>query len=213
MLTAAGFSHPRPLAAVETCSLGAIRTSFLLSEPLHGAHVLSRFALGDRRNFRRRKWISQRLAGEIQRLHEAGLYTLDLQETNLLLTADGDDITVYFVDLEDIRRARAVSERRRLLNLVHLDRSIGRFIPRTQRLRFLYNYLGGRPERDEARRLLRILHRMRARQERRKQLQRGRNGAAARPAEQHTAHGQPGAGAKLSGAGAGANLAMRARGH
>ncbi|MBI3758330.1 MAG: hypothetical protein HY269_01060 [Deltaproteobacteria bacterium] len=68
----------------------------------------------------------------------------------------GDDTAwkVYFVDLEDFRRLPTVSEERRMLNLVHLDRTIGRFLPRTQRLRFIYNYLGSRPVRTEARRLV-----------------------------------------------------------
>ena len=35
-----------------------------------------------------------------------------------------------------------VSHRRRMLNLVHLDRSIGRFVSRAGRLDFLYAYLG-----------------------------------------------------------------------
>jgi hypothetical protein len=50
-------------------------------------------------------------------------------------------------------------------NLVHLDRSIGRFVPRSQRLRFLYNYLGGKPAGDESRRLVRRLIALGARTE------------------------------------------------
>jgi hypothetical protein len=42
-------------------------------------------------------------------------------------------------------------------NLVHLDRSIGRFASRSRRLRFLYSYLGGKPTPREARLLVRRL--------------------------------------------------------
>jgi tRNA A-37 threonylcarbamoyl transferase component Bud32 len=163
LLERAGFAHPRPVAALEWRSLGAIQTSYVLNEKLADARILSLFALTDGRDFRRRKWISERLARELRRLHEAGLYTRDLQETNLMLAAKGDEIVVYFVDLEDFRRAHRVSLRRRILNLVHLDRSIGRFVSRSQRLRFFYNYLGGKPDHQEARRQIARLLEVRAR--------------------------------------------------
>jgi len=163
ILDRAGFAHPQPLAAIEFRSFGLVRASYLISEALTDARILSLFALTDGRNFRRRKWISQRLAREIDRVHQAGIYTRDLQETNLMLAASGDEIIVHFVDLEDFRRVRRVSSRRRMLNLVHLDRSIGRFVSRSQRLRFFYNYLGGKPEPAHARRLLARLSHIRNR--------------------------------------------------
>jgi len=169
ILKAAGFAHPEPLAAAEARSFGAIRASYVISEALDGARIMSEVVLaGGRRNFRRRCEISGIVASEIRRLHDAGIYTLDLQETNLMLAGgDGAQWKIHFVDLEDFRRTRTVSARRRILNLVHLDRTIGRFLPRTQRLRFFYNYLGGRPGRDQARDALRQLLAIRERAERR----------------------------------------------
>jgi len=166
ILDRCGFAHPAPVAAFELRSFGLVRASCVVSEALGDARILSRFALADGRNFRRRKWISERLAREIHRLHEAGIYTRDLQETNLMLAARGDEITVYFVDLEDFRCVRRVPARQRMLNLVHLDRSIGRFVSRSQRLRFFYNYLGQRPQAAQTRRLLADFFRTRARVER-----------------------------------------------
>ena len=40
-----------------------------------------------------------------------------------------------------------------MLNLVHLDRSIGRFMSRAARLNFLYAYIGGNPAKVARRRL------------------------------------------------------------
>jgi tRNA A-37 threonylcarbamoyl transferase component Bud32 len=168
ILDQAGFAHPKPVAAFEWRKLGFVQAGCVISAALTDANILSRFALTDGRNFRRRKWISEHLAGEIRRLHEAGIYTRDLQETNLMLAANGTDITVYFVDLEDFRRVRSVSQRRRMLNLIHLDRSIGRFVSRSQRLRFLYNYLGEKPGRAQARRLVAYLSGIRGKVERSK---------------------------------------------
>jgi tRNA A-37 threonylcarbamoyl transferase component Bud32 len=169
MLEAAGFACPKPLAAAEARTMGAVQTSYVISEALDGAHIMSKVVLaGGRGNFRHRRVVLGVVAREIRRLHDAGIYTLDLQETNLMLSGgDGAGWRVLFVDLEDFRIARTVSERRRLLNLVHLDRTIGRYLQRTQKLRFLYHYLGARPRRDEGRRLIKRFFVLRARAQRR----------------------------------------------
>jgi tRNA A-37 threonylcarbamoyl transferase component Bud32 len=188
MLKLAGFARPEPLAAGEARALGAIRASYVISEALEDARIMSAVVLaGGRRNFRMRCAVSMVIAKEIHRLHEAGIYTLDLQETNVMISGgENADWKIHFVDLEDFRHCNTVSEQRRLLNLVHLDRTIGRFLARTQRLRFFYNYLGTRPGRDEARGMLRRYFALRQRAERRarfrhpKILVQGPNEATAR---------------------------------
>jgi tRNA A-37 threonylcarbamoyl transferase component Bud32 len=172
ILRAARIPHPRPLAAMDLTQRGAVRVSYLVSVALVGADTLSRFALGPRgikgRDARRRRRILDTVACEVRRMHDAGVYTLDLQETNVMVAEDeAGGFRVYFIDLEDIRRVRSVSWKRRMLNLVHLDRSIGRFLCRAARLAFLYSYLGSRPERGEARRIVRELAALRAAVERR----------------------------------------------
>jgi hypothetical protein len=159
MLKAHGLAHPEPLAAMDLYRAGAIRASYLVSQALINADSLSRFMLGPGeikgRNVHRRKQISDTVAAQIRRLHESGLYTRDLQETNIMVEEDGvGGFKVYFIDLEDFRRAANVTWDRRVLNLVHLDRSIGRFLCRAARLDFLYSYLGRRPDRAAARKMV-----------------------------------------------------------
>ena len=159
MLKAHGLAHPEPLAAMELYQAGAIRASYLVSRALVKADSLSRFMLGPGeikgRNVHRRKQISDAVAVEVRRLHESGIYTRDLQETNIMVEdSEAGGFKVYFIDLEDFRRAAKVSWDRRLLNLVHLDRSIGRFLCRAARLDFLYSYLGHRPDRASARKIV-----------------------------------------------------------
>ena len=174
MLEQSGIAHPQPLAAMDIIERGGVRASYLISSALTDADTLSRFALGPGgvkgRDVARRKAISDAVAAAVRQLHEGGLYTRDLQETNLMIEAQGKNdepgsrgFKVYFIDLEDFRRTRQVSHRRRMLNLVHLDRSIGRFLSRAARLSFLYAYLGGRPGRAQARRLVTELLATRAR--------------------------------------------------
>ena len=173
MLRARGLAHPEPLAAMDVYRRGSIRASYLLSTPLLRADSLSRFALGPGgvkgRDVRRRKRISDEVAAQVRRLHESGLYTRDLQETNIMVEDDGaGGFKVYFIDLEDFRIAAHVPRHRRLMNLVHLDRSIGRFLCRAARLDFLYAYLGRRPRPAESRRIVAEILAMRERTARRK---------------------------------------------
>lgn len=168
ILHRAGFSHPRLIAAFEHCQGGSVRASYVIVEYLRHPKILSRFALADGRDFRWRRSLSERLAQTIRNLHDAGCYTRDLQETNLMLETQGSGFKIYFTDLEDFRRLPIIPRRLRLLNLTHLDRSIGRFVSRTHRLRFFYNYLGEKPRRAEARALVARLHGIHQRIERRK---------------------------------------------
>jgi len=159
MLEANGLAHPEPLAAMDSYKLGAIRASYLVSRALIDADSLSRFMLGPGeikgRNVHRRKQISDTVAAQIRRLHESGLYTRDLQETNIMVEdKQAVGFKVFFIDLEDFRRVANVSWDRRVMNLVHLDRSIGRFLCRAARLDFLYSYLGHRPDHDAVRKMI-----------------------------------------------------------
>ena len=153
MLWAAEFNRPAPLAALEVYQAGALVESYLVCEALGEATVLSRAVLDEGRvHFRSRRALLSAVIREVRRLHDAGLYTLDLQETNLMIEERaGAPARISFVDLEDFRRARSVSWQRRMLNLVHLDRSIGRFLNRSARLRCLNDYLGD-AARDRVRR-------------------------------------------------------------
>ena len=172
LLDAAGIPHPSPLAAAETVGRGAVHASYLVSEALLDGDTLSRFALGPGqirgRDARRRRRILDNVARQVRRIHDARLYTRDLQETNVMVADDeGQGFRVWFLDLEDFRRLRRVGWRRRARNLIHLDRSIGRFLCRAARLAFLYAYLGGKPERAEARKIVHQLLVLREQMERR----------------------------------------------
>ncbi len=157
ILREAGFHCAKPLAAMDVMRSSAVRASYLISEALEDAQILSHFALGRegeaRHGYTRRKAVSDALAAELRRMHDAGIYTRDLQETNIMVEQRGG-MRFYFLDLEDFRRAASVSPRRRMLNLVHLDRSIGRFVSRAGRLDFLYAYLGRNLDRDARRKAL-----------------------------------------------------------
>src|SRR5581483_11610914 len=122
----------RSLAALEVRRAGAVTECYLACTALSRATILSRAVFGDGSvDLRRRRALLGAVAHEVRRLHDAGLYTHDLQETNLMVEAGaGAAPRIWFVDLEDFRHARTVSWHRRLTNLIHLDRSLGRFLSR-----------------------------------------------------------------------------------
>ena len=191
ILRSAGFAHPKLLAAFEQRRRGSVIASYLIVEYLRRSKILSRFALADGRDFRWRCLVSERLAQMIRRLHDAGCYTLDLQETNLMVEPQASGLKIYFTDLEDFRRMPLVPWRLRLHNLVQLDRSIGRFVSRAHRLRFLHNYLGDNASRAEARALVGRLHRLLQRIERRS-LRRQRSTTIVTPAAEGAQAGEIG---------------------
>jgi hypothetical protein len=173
VLDAAGVPHPKPLAAAQAIGrTGTILASYLVSEALLDGDSLSRFALGPGaimgRDARRRRRILDTVAREVRRIHDARIYTRDLQETNVIVADRSDEgFQVWFLDLEDFRRMRRLGWQHRMRNLVHLDRSIGRFLCRAARLAFLYAYLGGKPAKVDARRIVGEILSLRAKMERR----------------------------------------------
>ena len=102
---------------MEVRRAGALSESYLVCEALNDATVLSGAVLGGGKvHFRLRRSLLREVSREIRRLHDAGLYTRDLQETNLMVQErDGAPPRISFVDLEDFRRVRSVSWHRRLL--------------------------------------------------------------------------------------------------
>jgi tRNA A-37 threonylcarbamoyl transferase component Bud32 len=172
LLRTCGFRCPEPYAAFEIRSGLSVPASYLLSEPLPKAQTLSRFLLTRPWKPGTHVWrraVLATVAREIRRLHDAGLFTSDLQETNMMLEEVDGETRIYFVDLDGFRRLRKVAWRLRERNLVQLDRSLGRFFKRSARLRFLYAYLGEKPERRKARELVTSLLERRQREDRRRE--------------------------------------------
>ncbi|SRR5579875_110328 len=168
LLGSVGCSFPTILAVFERRRHASVATSYIVTEYLRRPKTLSRFALADGRDYAWRRRLSKALAQAIRTLHDAGCYTRDLQETNLMLESHDGMPKLYFTDLEDFRWLPIVPQYLKLRNLLQLDRSIGRFVSRTDRLRFLHNYLGDNLNRAKLHTVVARLYRMRQRAERRR---------------------------------------------
>jgi tRNA A-37 threonylcarbamoyl transferase component Bud32 len=130
----AGIDVPQPLGIVDD---GA--TSALVSRAVPAARtLLTAYLALDRRGRRR---FARQLGAFVARLHASGAWVPDLKESNVLVREGEDALDFVLVDLDRVRFPRGgASRRRRLDNLVQLDRSLGRYAGGRDELAFLASY-------------------------------------------------------------------------
>lgn len=156
-LAAAGVGVPRVCAAVEGVRGGLVTKSFFLAHESAG-ETLDRYWTrlleeGDATARRvARRVLAVRLGALFARLHAHGIYHNDLKDVNVLAHAGQDGPELTLLDLERVRFGGApVGRRRRVKNLVQLDRTLGVRASRTDRLRMLRAYLGAEAGRMDRR--------------------------------------------------------------
>ncbi len=172
ILMGADFRTGKPVAAVECRSWGMLTKSFYIAEEIpsgstvdgHWREKLRDLAGGE--GFRQRRIFLGALAALFRSLHEMGIYHNDLKDANIFVCRDEDiqEGSFYLLDLEGIRRFRRLGERRRVKNLVQLNRTMGRMLSNTKKIYFLKTYLGrifsdGSLKREWIRRILKVSER------------------------------------------------------
>lgn len=145
LLVTRGFPVPRPLGVFERRIAGRVTESWYCSEgllahlPLHAywRHNCPTWSFWHRRAF------LGALAEFLRTFHAAGLYAGDMRDANLLVEDAGpEQWRFYLVDLDRILHTPLLSQRRRLKNIVQLERTLGRSLHSSDRLFFLYRYFG-----------------------------------------------------------------------
>lgn len=150
----AGVGVPEIVAVRATHVAGPFWKFTVVTREIEGAADLLALAESSL-SFSRKRDVIGRVADEIRRLHEAGVYHADLTLKNILLS--GPD--VYIIDLDKAVLAGRRAEALDVMNLARLNRSVekllgGRgFVTRADKLRFLRRYLGGRARLKELARL------------------------------------------------------------
>lgn len=150
ILLQAGFLTGRPIAAVEYRSGGMLTKSFYLSEEIQDGKVLDAYwreelaAMPGPGGFRRRRRFLKSLAALLSSLHRMRIYHNDLKDANILVASNGQDRSeaFYLLDLEGVRKCGHLNRRRRIKNLVQLNRTMGIFLDASQKLFLLKSYLG-----------------------------------------------------------------------
>jgi serine/threonine protein kinase len=151
ILEAVGVCTARPFAAVEHRCGGLLLKSFFVSEDIEGGKTLDAFwqeelaPLPGREGERRRRLFLQTLARLFSCLHAHDVYHNDLKDANILIApkpGTAED-AFFLLDLDGVRRYPQLSRRRRVKNLVQLNRTFGKYLRRTELLFFLNCYLSG----------------------------------------------------------------------
>ena len=145
ILKRAGISTATPVAAVESRQFGIVMKSFYVSEEILGGMTADQYwhsmVKDSKRDGWRRRFL-ERLASIFQMLHRRGVYHNDLKDANILVVSDQETMSFYLLDLEGVRLYPRLNHSRRIKNLVQLNRTLGRFIRRADKLYFLKVYLG-----------------------------------------------------------------------
>jgi lipopolysaccharide kinase (Kdo/WaaP) family protein len=149
VLRAARIATAKPVAVVESRSWGMVTKSFFFTEEIPRGKTLDVFwrddlaAVAGRAGLRRRRGFLRALAFLFESLHGQGIYHGDLKDANIVVvpSTDAGGDCFFLLDLEGIRKYRRLSDRRRIKNLVQLNRTFGRHVRRTEKLYFLARYM------------------------------------------------------------------------
>jgi serine/threonine protein kinase len=162
-LSELGFHVPLAVAAGEERSFRLLKRSFLLTSAIRGS-PLPLFLSGhcslplDPAGLRKKRKHLRDLALEISRLHECGFVHGDLVPSNILVRAEQEELTFFYMDHDRTRRYAVWFPQllwRR--NLVQLNRFVLPGISLQDRMRFLSFYLGKSSWSESDRRLIRWL--------------------------------------------------------
>ena len=167
ILRAAQIPSALPVAAVENRKNGTLTKSFFLTEEIAGGETSDAFwrarllsLEGSGGILLRRRFLAE-LAGLFRTLHDRRIYHNDLKDANIFAAGDADtnDFRFVLLDLDGVARLKHLSRRRKIKNLVQLNRTLGRYVRRTEKLFFLKHYLGADFGQRKLRRrvLLRVL--------------------------------------------------------
>ena len=150
ILSESGIRTAHPLAAVDSRSWGMLNRSFFLSEEIENGKTADAYwreellTMKGKEGTRRRKRFLQGIGELFRCLHQQNIYHNDLKDANILVQPDfsAGGERFYLLDLEGIRRYRRLNRRRQTKNLVQLNRTLGKYLRATDKLRFLESYLG-----------------------------------------------------------------------
>jgi tRNA A-37 threonylcarbamoyl transferase component Bud32 len=163
ILRAAHIPTALPVAAVENRRGGALTKSFFLSEEIAGGETADAYWRGrllgvaGREGARLRRRFLAELAQLFRTLHSQRIYHNDLKDANILAAADRSEtgLRLFLLDLDGVASLAQLSERRKVKNLVQINRTLGQYLRRSEKVFFLKSYLGsGFAERSLRRRLM-----------------------------------------------------------
>ncbi len=163
-LKARGVPSLEALALLEKKKGLGIRESFFLMEASESGQELDRYLFKMFGEVGRKRRFIKTLAQWLFHFHHMDLYHQDMKACNILVSENGETWNFHFLDLEDVHLDEKVDEGKLFKNLLQLHTSIPKQITRTDRLRFLKEYLRIQPMiRDQKQFIRKLIHQSRKR--------------------------------------------------
>ncbi len=120
---------------------------------LHSGESPRRLLSGENRLLKQKRQIIIKLAEAVNDMHNVGIYHADLHLKNILVQSDaGGGVHVYIIDLDKSTQYEKISFKRRMKNIMRLDRSLEKLkrnvsgikallVTDTDKMRFLREYI------------------------------------------------------------------------
>ena len=151
-LNARGIPGLKLLAFVKRRGWLEGREGFLLMEAFENGQEMDRYLVKGFDDFMTKRRFIRAFAHWLSRLHEKGVYHQDMKTCNIWVSEKGGVWDFTLLDLEDVVLDETVDGRKLFRTCLQLNTSIPGKITRTDRLRFLRQYLACRPVSIEMRR-------------------------------------------------------------
>jgi serine/threonine protein kinase len=140
-----GIPSLTPLALVEKRKWWGLRESFFLMETSEIGQEMDRYVLERLGDLQKKRLFTKGFAQWLSRLHRRGVFHKDMKTCNILISENGGGWKFHLLDQEDISLDQEVGPGKLFKSFLQLNTSTPRTVTRTDRLRFLKEYLRENP--------------------------------------------------------------------
>lgn len=147
-------SIPYPLAYLERRNFGLLKESLFVTTWIDNAFSLEQFFENNFKeifkgaHLKEKHHFINQVAHYLKNIHDLGIFHRDLKSKNILVKTQDKQYHFYLLDLDSLKIKRNLSYKNRLKDLARLNMSFlnTRILSKSNRLRFLINYLEGNPQ-------------------------------------------------------------------
>ena len=140
-----GIPSLTPLALVEKRRWWGLRESFFLMETSETGQEMDRYILERLGDLQKKRLFTKAFAQWLSYLHQKGVFHQDMKTCNILISENGGGWKFHLLDQEDISLDEKVGSGKLFKSFLQLNTSTPRTVTRTDRFRFLKEYLRGNP--------------------------------------------------------------------
>ena len=149
-----GIPSLKPFALVERRDWLGLKESFFLMEVSETGQELDRYLFRGFKDLKEKRLFIKSFAQWVSHLHKMDLYHQDMKTCNILVSENGASWDFHLLDLEDVRLAKKVGEKKLFRNFLQLNASTPKTVTRSDRLRFFLHYINCRSIRVNQRRIV-----------------------------------------------------------